>query len=193
MGPCCIVRSDRYFRLRIDGGVSARANLRTVLHCSLVERLGLAPSGWRVFAHRPNKPIRFVETTRRNHPFGALSQSPLFSSCRPPPPAHHQIPPYDSSRGRSCSYFRVETAANTTATATPAAPQEEKDGAEGRSAGAGAGGGDGGGGPGRDSCGGTVAGTQQQQRERVILREIPEPPGLPRWSRYCGPNVTPLV
>ncbi|CAM9917132.1 unnamed protein product [Ectocarpus sp. 6 AP-2014] len=93
------------------------------------------------------------------------------------------IPPYDSSRGRKCSYFRAETplTSRNGGTAVVAA----------RTAGADDGGveGEREGGPSANDE--TVAATAaERRRERVVLREVPEPEGLPRWSRYYGPSVT---
>ncbi|CAN0084697.1 unnamed protein product [Ectocarpus sp. 12 AP-2014] len=91
------------------------------------------------------------------------------------------IPPYDSSRGRKCSYFRAET------------PLTSRNGGtvvvSARTAGADDGGVEG------EREGGPIANDEtaaaaERRRERVVLRQVPEPEGLPRWSRYYGPSVT---
>ncbi|CAM9687396.1 unnamed protein product [Scytosiphon promiscuus] len=91
------------------------------------------------------------------------------------------IPPYDNTRGRKCSYFRVEPPAAARSGATSPG-REVGAAAPAASSGAGRGGEDD---PKADD------GTATTERKRVILREVPEPQGLPRWSRYYGPPVNP--
>ncbi|CAM9788902.1 unnamed protein product [Ectocarpus sp. 4 AP-2014] len=94
------------------------------------------------------------------------------------------IPPYDSSRGRKCSYFRAET------------PLTSRNGGTAEVAARTAGANDGGiegereRGPSANDKRAAAAAAAERRRERVVLREVPEPEGLPRWSRYYGPIVT---
>lgn len=128
--------------------------------------------------------------------------SPVFSPCRIE--KTKQIPPYDSTRGRKCSYFRVENPPPSSSSSSSAIRRPGDETAR-QSGGADATGkhGDGDGddhwhtrrerSPGADdkNIEATAVATTRRNNKRVILREIPEPPGLPRWSRYYGPTVTP--
>lgn len=66
-----------------------------------------------------------------------------------------QIPPYDSNRGRNCTYYRVETPPS------PGDPPQRRNDQQG-----------------------------EDDTRRVVLQEIPEPQGLPRFTEYHGPVIT---
>lgn len=122
-----------------------------------------------------------------------LSPYPPRSSLRPHPDwfaAHlDQLPPYDVSQGRPCTYFRVEDPPSLE-------PQggEDSDGKGSKSTLA------------RDSRGEEArSGLRAWSRgfgggsacrddgdksgRRVILQEVPEPADLPHWCEYSGPTV----
>ncbi|CAM9752503.1 unnamed protein product [Pylaiella littoralis] len=93
------------------------------------------------------------------------------------------IPPYDNARGRKCSYFRAETPSSAF---RPAGVETARNAGGAENAGS-------------NDDDGDVENPGADQNEvvtskrknRVMLREILEPAGLPRWSRYHGPSVIP--
>ncbi|CAM9308343.1 unnamed protein product [Ascophyllum nodosum] len=70
------------------------------------------------------------------------------------------IPPYDIDRGRTCTFYRVETPDS------PGNPELRSDTKEGA---------------GDDQ--------EEEESRRVVLQEISEPEDLPQWGEYNGPVV----
>lgn len=72
----------------------------------------------------------------------------------------HQIPPYDNARGRKCSYFQLETPSVDGRKQEDVVESDTQD-----------------------------ANSSGDEERRIVLKDVPEPRGLPTWSTYFGPRV----